>query len=364
MNPEPVQSEADTRDLQSAFSKPLLDWYQRDHRALPWRQTRDPYAILVSEVMLQQTQVRKVIPYYERWMKRYPDADTLAEAPEDEVLKAWEGLGYYRRARLLQAAAQMIVSEHNGRFPSDVEGISSLPGVGPYTAGAVASIAFNLPRPILDGNVIRVLTRWFGIRGLPARAVVRQQLWERAAGLIPRGAAGDFNQSLMELGATVCAPRNPTCLLCPVRKGCWAFAHNAQDVLPETAPPLPVLRQFEYAGLVLRKNEVLLCRRPGGGRMERLWQFPSVLFQRPAPNWTTRWKKEYGGLQDTEKLTTLAYAVTNHRIRLEFHRILGFQRYKLPGAHWVQREETTRLAFTAAHRKLADRFLTETPSEA
>ncbi len=357
MNPEPAQSAADAREVQSAFSRPLLEWYQRAHRKLPWRETKDPYAILVSEIMLQQTQVRTVIPYYERWIRRFPDARTLAAATEDEVLKSWEGLGYYRRARLLHAAARMIVSEFNGKFPKDSESLAALPGVGAYTRGAVASIAFNRPEPILDGNVIRVLTRWFGMRGIPARLQVRRPLNDLARRLIPEGAAGDFNQSLMELGAVVCVPHKPFCLLCPVRHGCWAFDHGAQAELPEAPPSPPTIRQFEYAGLVIRDDRVMLCQRSAGDRMEHLWQFPSVLLPNPSPRWTGRWKAKFGALQETEKLATLNYSVTHHRVRLEFHRIMGFHRYKLPDAHWVRLAEAPDLTFTAAHRKLADRFL-------
>lgn len=335
-----------------------MAWYRASCRKLPWRGVEDPYAILVSEVMLQQTQVRTVIPYYERWMKRFPTLETLAEADEGEVLKAWEGLGYYRRARLLHAAAQMVTSEFGGRFPSDPETIASLPGVGPYTLAALASIAFGHAMPVVDGNVIRVLTRWFGIRGVPSRLPARREIAETARRLVPREAPGDFNQALMELGAMVCLPRRPCCLLCPVRRGCAAYAEGAQARFPEAAPPKAVIRQFEYAGLVIREGKVLLCRRGDGGRMERLWQFPSVLLPKESKKWSARWKSKYGALKETVPLTVLNYSVTNHRICLELHQIEKFQRYKLPSAHWVPLAEAPKLAFTAAHRKLADRFLT------
>lgn len=331
-----------------------------NRRRLPWRGSKEPYAIFVSEVMLQQTQVRTVIPYYRRWMERFPTLEALARADEGEVLKAWEGLGYYRRARLLHAAAQMVVSEFKGRFPSEPEEIASLPGVGPYTLAAIASIAFGHGMPVVDGNVIRVLTRWFSIRGVPGRLPAKREIAETARRLIPSEVPGDFNQAVMELGAMVCLPHRPCCLLCPVRKGCTAFAHGTQAELPESAPPMEVVRQFEYAGLVVRDGKVLLCQRGEGGRMERLWQFPAVLLPKESARWAARWKSKFGVLKASEWLATLNYSVTNHRIRLELHRIEGFQRYKLPAAHWVPLAEVPKLAFTAAHRKLANRFLAGT----
>ena len=334
-----------------------MGWYLANRRRLPWRGSKDPYAILVSEVMLQQTQVRTVIPYYERWMARFPTVEALADAEEGEVLKAWEGLGYYRRARLLHSAAQMVVSEFEGKFPRDPKVIASLPGVGPYTLAAIASIAFGHALPVVDGNVIRVLTRWFGIRGVPGRLPAKREIAVTVGRLVPPGAPGDFNQAVMELGAVVCLPHRPCCLLCPVRRGCVAFEKGLQAELPESAPPKAVVRQFEYAGLVVRDGKVLLCQRGEGGRMERLWQFPSVLLPKASAKWAGRWKSRYGALEKSELLATLNYSVTNHRVRLEFHRIGGFQRFKLPAAHWIPLGEVPKLAFTAAHRKLANRFL-------
>ncbi|MBI4028265.1 MAG: A/G-specific adenine glycosylase [Verrucomicrobia bacterium] len=346
------------------FSRCLLEWYRRTHRRLPWRETRDPYAILVSETMLQQTQVKTVLPYFQRWLARYPTVKSLAAAPDADVLKAWEGLGYYRRARLLHAAAKCIVTEFNGEFPKSTEDISSLPGVGPYTLGAVASIAFNLAMPVVDGNVMRVLTRWFGIRENATRAETRKQLWDLAQSLIPEGCAGDFNQALMELGATVCVPHRPFCLLCPVRTGCWAFAHNAQEELPRVAPRPATVKEFEYAGLVLRSGYVLLCQRKGGQRMERLWQFPSVTLKKPVEQWDKRWKETFGAFKTSERLATLNYSVTNHRIRLEFFAMRDFTRRKARGTEWMSFASVRDLAFTAAHRKLADRFVEKPPAAA
>ncbi len=377
----------DTAYPQSAFSIPLLQWYQRSHRKLPWRETHDPYAILVSEVMLQQTQVKTVAPYYLRWMKKYPTVQALAAASETEALKSWEGLGYYRRARLLRAAARQIVSRHKGRFPDSIETIEALPGVGPYTLGAVASIAFNLPMPVLDGNVIRVLCRWFGIRENTRQAITRKKLWALAETLIPKfriskpgtlnfelgtsatPVAGDFNQAVMELGATLCVPHNPFCLLCPIREGCRAFTHRMQHEIPSKIPHPPTIRQFEYAGLVICNQRVLLYRRRSNQRMANLWQFPSVTLPDPSSRWPNLWKKTFGSLHKIASLSTSNYSVTNHRIRLEFFRIQGFRSLAsrgesvnatsvAPGTRWVSLKAVRKLTLTAAHRKLADRFLT------
>jgi len=195
-----------------SIRRALLDWYRANRRDLPWRRTRDPYAIWISETMLQQTRVETVIPYYERFLERFPDVAALADAESDDVLGAWAGLGYYSRARNLQAAARQIAERHGGRVPDDVEALRALPGIGRYTAGALASIAFDRPEPIVDGNVARVLARVKGIREDVKQPAVVKRLWEEAARLARGPAPGDLNQALMELGATVCVPGEPRCL--------------------------------------------------------------------------------------------------------------------------------------------------------
>lgn len=337
----------------------LLAWYRRSHRDLPWRRTRNPYAILVSEIMLQQTQVKTVIPYFLRWLKRFPNVRALAAASERDVLKSWEGLGYYRRARLLHAAARRIVERHAGHFPESVEAIAALPGVGRYTLGAVGSIAFGLRLPVLDGNVIRVLCRWYGIDDDTRKTVTRKRLWALAEGLLPPedGQAGDFNQAMMELGATVCLPRKPMCLICPVRKGCRAFKTGEQEVLPRAATRRATVREFEYAGLVMKRGRVLLCQRAGGQRMEALWQFPSVVMSRRTRGWVEEWNRTFGLFETREEIHSLNYSVTHHRIHLTLHRIGGFAPNPQSAPKWISVKRCRELAFTAAHRKLADRFL-------
>jgi len=214
----------------------LLDWYDEAARDLPWRTTRDPYAVWVSEIMLQQTRVDTVIPYYERFLARFPTPHALADADEDTVLSHWSGLGYYRRARLLHAGVREVVAHYGGQVPEDPDARRALPGVGRYTAGAIGSIAFDKPEPIVDGNVTRVLARLFRIDTPVGATATTKRLWEEATRLVPTTRPGDFNQALMELGATVCTPRRPRCTSCPLQRECAAYAHDEVDVLPVPKP--------------------------------------------------------------------------------------------------------------------------------
>jgi len=202
------------------FQRRLLAWYRRNGRKLPWRRTRDPYRILVSEIMLQQTQVERVKGYYRRFLHQYPTFEDLAAAAEPAVRESWDGLGYYARARNLHATARIVVGEHGGRLPADPSTIRRLPGIGRYTAGAVLSIAYGQDEPILDTNAARVLSRVFAVRSRRGRSAQRRRLWELAEHLVPPNAAGDFNQAIMDLGATICRARNPQCPCCPLRSKC------------------------------------------------------------------------------------------------------------------------------------------------
>ena len=219
--PEPDQSVR-------RFQRRLLAWYRKSGRKLPWRRTRDPYRILVSEVMLQQTQVERVKGYYRRFLRRYPTFEDLAAASEPAVRESWEGLGYYARARNLRATAQIVVAEHGGRLPADSKTIQGLPGIGRYTAGAVLSIAYGKDEPILDTNAARVLARAFAVRAQGGKAALQRRLWTLAARVTPARSAGDFNQAIMDLGATVCRARDPDCPSCPVRCECATFAAGRQ----------------------------------------------------------------------------------------------------------------------------------------
>jgi A/G-specific adenine glycosylase len=252
----------------------LLSWYGKEKRDLPWRDSRDPYAIWVSEIMLQQTQVKTVIPYYRRWISAFPTLQMLARAPEEKILKLWEGLGYYTRARNLHRAAKQLTADGNGKMPETLEEILALPGVGRYTAGAILSIAFGQPLPVLDGNVKRVLSRLLLLRenGVSVRSANR--LWKMATALVPKRNPGDFNQALMELGAVVCLPKNPLCGACPLKSICKANAEGVQQRYPPVKPR-PITKQIEVsAGVILRSNKVFIQQRLRGGLMGGLWEFP------------------------------------------------------------------------------------------
>jgi A/G-specific adenine glycosylase len=265
--------------LRARVTRSLLDWYARHQRALPWRASADPYHVWVSEIMLQQTRVETVLPYYQRWLERFPTLEALAAAPPAAVLAAWEGLGYYSRARHLHRAAQQVVRDLGGQLPRTAAGLRALPGVGPYTAGAIASIAFGADEPVLDGNVKRVLARVFNYAGDVKSPAGEADLWALARALVPRGQAGDFNQALMDLGATICLPRRPACLLCPLHAVCQARQLGLQAERPVMARRAVGPHRVHAAAVVRKRGRVLIEQRPAeGGRrlLAGLWAFPSV----------------------------------------------------------------------------------------
>jgi A/G-specific adenine glycosylase len=257
----------------TSFAEPLLKWYRTHARQLPWRGQNDPYAIWVSEIMLQQTRVETVIPYYQRWMEEFPTVHRLAEAPLQDVLAAWEGMGYYSRARNLHQAAQYIVSQ-GGSIPHTASALRKLPGVGRYTAGAIASIAFGENAPALDGNIRRVLARLFNVEE-PARSPVGEaRLWELAEAHLPDGQAGDYNQALMDLGSMLCTPRAPGCVDCPLAEMCIANQLGIQERLP-VGTPKAVIPHLQVAAAVLAQGgRYLITQRPLKGLLGGLWEFP------------------------------------------------------------------------------------------
>ncbi len=257
------------------FSRLLLDWYRKHGRTLPWRDHPDPYAVWVSEIMLQQTRVETVIPYFEKWMNLFPDVTALANASEREVLNAWEGLGYYTRARNLHKAAKIVVEKFNGQLPRDLSELRSLPGIGRYTAGAIASMAFGMDEPTLDGNLRRVFARLFDVKERADSPAGEKILWELAARHLPKGEAGGYNQALMDLGATVCLPKNPRCLLCPLMEICEARKNGAQESRPVMKPKKTVPHYIHAAAVICRRGRVLLARRPPEGLLGGMWEFPN-----------------------------------------------------------------------------------------
>jgi A/G-specific adenine glycosylase len=349
-------------DVLVAVRRSLLEWYGKQRRALPWRATRDPYCIWVSEVMLQQTQVATVIGYYERWLRRFPDVAALAAAETEDVLRAWEGLGYYSRARNLQRAAQRIVLEHGGKLPSSVTALLALPGIGRYSAGAIASIAFAADEPAIDGNIVRVLTRLFGLRGDPKRAPLSARLWQVASALLPAGRAGDFNQALMELGATTCTPRTPRCPVCPVRGQCVALGQDRVLEYPETAPRPAMTEERRVAGIVLRQGRVLVVRAPAGApRWAGMWQFPDVRLDagvEAAPALEERVLGSTGvRVAAGARVLGLRHQVTRFRIEIDVYtcRALGGRARAIDYGEirWLAPEELGALPMPAAHRKIA-----------
>jgi A/G-specific adenine glycosylase len=258
------------------FSTQLLTWYDQNKRSLPWRDHPDAYAVWVSEIMLQQTRVETVIPYFARWLERLPTVQALASASEQDVLTLWEGLGYYSRARSLGRAAQVVVYELGGEMPRDAASLRRLPGIGRYTAAAIASMAFGEDIATLDGNIRRVLARYFDLT-IPADGSEGEaRLWQLAEQNLPAGRAGDYNQAIMDLGAGICLPRAPLCLFCPLAHGCAARAAGVQDARPILKPKPPVPHKAFSAAVIVQDGRVLLEKRPARGLLGGMWQFPNV----------------------------------------------------------------------------------------
>jgi A/G-specific adenine glycosylase len=349
------------------IAKSLLKWFGAHARDLPWRRTRDPYAIWISEVMLQQTQVKTVIPYWERWMKRLPNVHALARASEHRVLKLWEGLGYYSRARNLQRAAKLIVANHAGEFPSDFEAVLNLPGIGRYTAGAVCSIAFNQPHPVVDGNVMRVLTRLFAIRGNPKERHTNDKLWFLAANLVtvaqridPDHGCSHLNQSLMELGATICLPQNPRCYECPVRKLCVARTTARVARFPESPQRASAVKRRVAAFVFERSGRFLVRQRPTGVINQRLWEFPNIEINNGFTLAELARKHLGLDLSRVQKLVTIRHTITRSQITMEVFRCAPPRKAFVTGK-WCTRTELERLPFPSAHRKVVE-SLTEVPT--
>ena len=303
------------------FRRRLIDWYRAHRRDLPWRVPRsahpaarpDPYHVLASEAMLQQTQVATVIPYFQRFITEFPTISALAAADRDDVLRLWQGLGYYRRAHLLLAAARWAAEAHGGAVPDDLNLLSAMPGVGRYTAGAIASLAFNQRAPILDGNVARVICRIDKIETDPREAVTRAVLWRRAEELLPHESCGDFNSGLMELGATVCTPRQPKCEECPVRRHCRARADGVQDriPLPRISRATPLIRRWTFC--VRSGEDYLIERRPLTGRWSGMWQFVTIApVKSPAVVLRALLKRESS---PPRRIATFDHALTHRRYR-------------------------------------------------
>lgn len=298
----------------------LLSWYRAHARQLPWRRTRDPYAIWVAEIMLQQTRVEAVLPYYRAFMRRFPSMEALAQAPLDAVLRVWEGMGYYARARNLHRAAQLVVEQHAGRLPSGRQQLMALPGIGEYTAAALRSIAFGADELALEGNLRRVLARLFELRLDPRSPGGMRELRRLGESILPAGRSSEFNQALMDLGATVCIPRSPRCEQCPLSEDCQAYRRGVQEQLPVRSPRKQLPLRQAVAAIWELDGKVLIRRQPRDGLLGGLWAFPGgFLEQAEAPEeGLRRTLADQHGIQLTTHtpLPSLEHSFTHFRLRL------------------------------------------------
>jgi A/G-specific adenine glycosylase len=347
--------------MRRLHTRKLLRWAARHLRDLPWRtEPRDPYRVWISETMLQQTQVVTVIPYFQRFTERFPTVQALAEAPLDDVLKLWEGLGYYARARNLHRAAQQVVAEFDGRLPDTVEALSKLPGIGAYTAGAIASLAFERDAPVVDGNVRRVLCRVYAIRGDARQPKVQRKLWAMAEMNLPKGKAGRWNEALMELGATVCLPRAPRCDECPLAQACRARVLGIQEKLPARAARQRTPHYDVTAAVIRKKERILIAQRPTGGMLGGLWEFPGGKVE-PGESLEECLRREIREelgveIQVGQSVARVKHAYTHFRITLHaFECRLRKGRPRAIGAsdwRWVKWDELDDFAFAVTDRKI------------
>lgn len=340
-------------ELKREVRTQLLRWFDRSKRDLPWRHTKDPYGIWVSEVMLQQTQVDRVVRYWTRFLARFPTVRSLAEAELKDVLGLWTGLGYYSRARNLHLAAKELMTRFRGELPDSVDALLTLPGFGRYTAGAVASIAFELEAPLVDGNVARVLSRLLEIDGAPGEKPREAALWAAAEVLVTGSRPGDWNQALMELGATVCLPQNPLCLVCPVRQSCRALEAGRVDELPRPKKP-PKRKRLELAVAIARRgHEVLLARREERGLFGGLWELPGVELATSGGG-DHALQKLFGKKASIgPELTVLERTLTHRDLVLRLHPVALPKRLTKPPAgylewRWVPKEELASLGMSSA----------------
>lgn len=352
------------------FIIPLLRWFEEQAADLPWRRSRNPYHIWLSEVMLQQTQVATVIPYYERFLARFPTVHDLAAAPQDDLMKQWEGLGYYSRARNLQAAAQQVAADYGGELPTTAAELETLKGVGRYTAGAIASIAFGEPAPVLDGNVMRVFARLFDYAEDVSKQSTKNTFWQIATDLmqaVPVGQAGNYNQALMELGRTICKPRNPTCSQCPVAAHCQAYANGTHSQRPVKAAKAPTPHVDVTCGLIWneQRDQLLIAKRPDDKLLGGLWEFPGGKVEdgETMEECLARELQEELGITVAVDafMVRVHHAYTHFRITLYAFecRILAGEPtcYACSEWRWVRQAELQDYAFSRADRKIIEYLL-------
>jgi A/G-specific adenine glycosylase len=370
-------------ELPKQLVRKLLNWFGSNARDLPWRRTREPYAIWVSEIMLQQTQVKTVLPYWVRWMQELPDIFSLANAAPERVHKLWEGLGYYSRVRNMQAAAKFVLKEHDGKFPKEFANILNLPGIGRYTAGAICSIAFNKPTPILDGNVSRVLTRIFGIAENPKEKPTHSRLWDLAQSFVNSAAelqiaqkakggrrlkkegsvryfCSALNQGLMELGALVCTPRNAKCDSCPVNQYCTARREGSVEALPNLGQRPRATNRTFFAFVHERQGRFLVRKRPAGVVNSFLWEFPNMESQKATAQARTVAREVLGILPTSlEPLCTINHTITRYRIKLNVYRAYHHADCSESPGKYLALPELMTLPFSSAHKRILTRISIE-----
>ena len=348
------------------FSARLLAWQKHHGRQdLPWQGTHDAYRIWVSEIMLQQTQVAAVIPYYQRFLSRFPDIAALADAPPDEVLRLWSGLGYYSRARNLQRAAQLVAERHDGTFPRALEDIEALPGIGRSTAAAIAAFAYGTRAAILDGNVKRVLARHFAVAGFPGKKVIETRLWQLAEEQLPPRAIGRYTQAIMDLGATLCTRANPACARCPLADSCHALALGRVRDFPAPRPAKAVPTRATHMLLLVRDGELLLEQRPPSGIWGGLWSLPEI---NDAARTRAHCRTHYGcSIAAPQALAPLAHGFTHFKLQIQ--PLLCRVERLVPAAHeagqiWLTLDEAHGAAIPVPVRKLIERLRGDPPKPA
>lgn len=363
-----------TVDDKPGFAPALISWYKHNHREMPWRNTKNPYHIWLSEIMLQQTQVATVISYYQRFLEWFPTIEDLAKAPTEKVMKAWEGLGYYARCRNLQKAAQVIVEHHGGQFPDTFDEVVALPGIGQSTAGAILTFAFDKPHPLLDGNVKRVLARLYNIQDDVTQTKTTKEMWACSSALLAHADdAYSYNQGIMELGATLCTPKNPQCLLCPVRECCDGAAAGTQNELPKKAPTKKTPHYHIGVGVILdpKTEKILIQLRPSKGLLGGLWEFPGGK-QEPNEEITTTVTRELMEELDIEvtvgpKITEVNHAYSHFKVTLHAYWCRFDEGEPVPKVadawQWVEQERLTEFAFPKANNRILD-VLPDTPPPA
>jgi len=346
----------------SRFARRILQWYSENARNLPWRSDQRPYPVWVSEIMLQQTRVDTVLPYFKKWMVRFPTIQVLAAAREDSVLRIWEGLGYYARARNMHRTARILVHRFKGTLPSDVHELSNLPGIGQYTAAAIASIAFGADEPAIDANARRILPRFFNVGVRTKFGTGHRRLEALARRQLPTGRAGEFNQALMDLGAAICLPRQPRCGICPVKSLCAARRLGIQDRLPVVTRRPSIPHYISLAAVITQGEQVLLAKRPPGGLLGGLWEFPKIQHHAGTlpgrdlrPQFVVAFRREYGlRIRDGRRLIVVKHAYSHFRTTVHAYACETDFEIQQSNLRWLEIRRLRALPMGKVDRQIAD----------